>query len=878
MSLAAGTRIGVYEILGSLGAGGMGEVYRARDTRLNRDVAVKVLPDALAADPDRLARLHREAQVLASLNHTNIATVHGFEESGGIRALVMELVEGPTLADRIAPGPLALDEAIPIARQIADALDVAHEHGVVHRDLKPANIKLRPDGTVKVLDFGLAKMMDGPTKGGPHVSDLSQSPTLISPAMMTGVGMIFGTASYMSPEQARGKTVDKRADIWAFGCVLFEMLTGKRPFGGDEVSDTLASVLKDEPDWTRVPPRARTLLQRCLEKDPKRRLRDIGDAIAWLDTAPALASTPASRRGPLWIAGGVAALGVIAAVLLAWVHFSERPPELPSVRFAVTLPEGAAFGPTFALSPDGRMLAFIGVLGASQLWVHSFDTGRSRPLAAAGNFSNTIFWSPDSKFIAYPIEGRLRRVSVNGDQVQTICELPSAGGFGGGSWGPGNVILFGGNSYPVLRVSADGGTPRPVTSLAPQSDIGHVGPTFLPDGIHFLYHRITSRPEQRGIYVGSLDATPDSQSATRIAESESRPVFASTANGQDQYVMFMRERTLLAQRFDSGRLTTSGDIFPVAEQVGLELSTSVSASVAADGTLAYRGDAAGEGAPVWVNRAGVEVGAIASNTRNPQYPRLSPDGSRLALVVDGQIWIYDLHGRPPVKLTTEGNVYSPLWTPDGKSLVYESNNAASLHIVEATPGASPRAASPSGHFHPHGWTPDGKELIAVQFTGGETTTDVVKYAPGSTAQIQYLVKTPAREGVEGLSLSPDGRWLAYVSNATGDLEVWVQPLSESGSPVRLSPRGGVEPLWASNSRELYYLEGTKMMAVAIDPQKDFNFKPPALLFEYRYPRSSQPPSYDVAADGRFVLLKPTTTTPPPINVITHWAQNAGKTK
>jgi serine/threonine protein kinase len=891
MSLAAGTRIGVYEIRESLGAGGMGEVYRARDTRLNRDVALKVLPESLAGDPDRLARLHREAQVLASLNHPNIAVVHGFEgdaENGpaaafapgasapkkaghDIHALVMELVEGPTLADRLIAGPLDLDQAIPIARQIADALDAAHEQGVIHRDLKPANIKIRPDGTVKVLDFGLAKMQDGPAKAGHY--DVSQSPTVMSPAMLTGAGVIFGTAAYMSPEQARGKNVDKRSDIWAFGCVLYEMLTGQRPFGGSEVSDTLASVLKDTADMSRVPAPARPLIERCLEKDPRQRLRDIGDAMALLVHSRAQPVVAAARsHRSLWIASAMALVSLIAVVPLAFVHFSEDTSLPRVVRFQFPPPEKGAFGPAFALSPNGRMLAFIATIEAPQLWVHSFDTGESRPLAAAGNFSNAMFWSQDSRFIAFPMDGKLRRISATGDQLQTICTLPSAGGFGGGTWGADDTIVFGGNSYPLMKVPASGGTPQPVTKLV-ATDIGHVGPQFLPDGKHFFYHRISIRPEERGIYAGSLDAAPESQSATRLLESESRPVVASGTSPWNRYVLFVRDHALLAQAFDPDSLKTVGDPVSVADRAGLELSTAPTVSVADDGTLAYRGDVGATGSPTWVNRAGMEVGAVAVNLRSPQYPRLSPDGTHLALVVDSELWEYDLHGRPPVKLSTEGGIYSPLWTPDGKRLIYESNYAGSLRVIPAAPGTSSSPASPAGHFHPYGWSPDGKEMIVVHYTGGDTGTDIVQMVPETAGQLHAVVRTPAREGVEGFALSPDGRWLAYASNATGEIEVWVEPYGRAGAAVRISPRGGVEPVWAKNGRELYYLEGGRLMVVAIEPGAEFNFKPATPLFDFRYPRSNQPPSYDVAADGRFLVIKPVTTAPAVITVISNWAQN-----
>ena len=884
MSLAPGTRIGAYEIRDSLGAGGMGEVYRARDTRLNRDVAIKVLPDALAGNSDRLARLHREAQVLASLNHPNIAIVHGLEESSTVHALVMELVEGPTLADRVALGPMEWDEALPIARQIADALDGAHEHGVIHRDLKPSNIKIRPDGTVKVLDFGLAKMADD-SRSVRLQPDQTQSPTLISPAMMTGVGMIFGTAAYMAPEQARGKVVDKRADIWAFGCVLYEMLTGQRPFAGSEVSDTLASVLKDEPDWTRVPPRALPLLKRCLEKDPKRRLRDIGDAAGWLENTAwvdngAAPATAVPNRRVVWLASAAAMVFLITAAVLAFVHFRETPTSTQRLQFDVHAPDNGSLE-AFAVSPDGRLLAFVTLDGeAPRLFVHSLETGEARELKQASGFTGVMFWSPDSRFLAFPMAGQLRRIGVNGDQLQTICDLPSAGGWTGGTWNSDDVIVFGGNSYPLMRVSAAGGVATLLTTLDPaRKEVGHVGPAFLPDGKHVVYYRSTALPEYRGIYIASIDVAPSAQSADRLAAADAQPTYVR-AGADSGYLLYARQGVMFAQAMAPSALAPTGEALRLKEQVqvGIETLTRASLSAAATGTLAYRTTSQELGAVILVDRRGAEVETLSRDITSPQFPRLSPDGRRMALVSSGELWDYDLKGRPPVRLTTEGNVFSPLWTPDGKSLVYESGNATSLRIVDASPGASSRPASPDGHFHPHGWSPDGKELIAVQFTGNESSTDVVRFEPHRTASPQYLVKTPGRDGVEGVSLSPDGRWLAYVSNASGTFEVWVQPFPGPGSPIRVSPAGGVEPLWSPDGRELFYLQGKQMMGIAIDSGTEFDFKPAQRLFEYPYPRASQAPSFTIVADGRFLVVKPTMRTTPAITVVSNWAQNAGKTK
>jgi serine/threonine protein kinase len=492
MALAAGTRLGPYEILASIGAGGMGEVYRAKDTKLKRDVALKVLPAAFAQDPERMLRFQREAEVLASLNHLNIAQIYGVEE----RALVMELVDGQTLQ-----GPLPLETALNYARQIADALEAAHEKNIIHRDLKPANIMTTPAGVVKVLDFGLAAVAQSSDPSNP-----ANSPTLtISPPR---AGMILGTASYMSPEQARGKAVDKRADIWAFGVVLFELLTGKRLFDGETVSDTLAAVLKTEPDLNQVPAKVRRLLEACLQKDPKQRLQAIGDwRLVLTDMHPQAAPAPKSK-----LPWAVATVFALAFGALAFVHFREKVPVMEEMRFQIQAPENATLGPLLKLSPDGHKLAFS---AGSRLWVHFLESGESRDLTADGG---TPFWSPDSRYIGYPSEGKLKKIAATGGPPQTVADLH--GRWGGGTWNQDDVIVFADLAVGLFRVSASGGVPVPITAFDPaRRETLHAFPSFLPDGRHFVYTRRSSDLAKSAIYLGSVDVKPDQQSSKPLANS-----------------------------------------------------------------------------------------------------------------------------------------------------------------------------------------------------------------------------------------------------------------------------------------------------------------------------------------------------------------------
>jgi serine/threonine protein kinase len=511
-----GTKLGPYDILSPLGAGGMGEVYRARDSKLNRDVALKILPAMFTDDAERMARFRREAQVLASLNHSNIGSIYGLEESNNLRVLVLELVEGPTLADRINAGATPMEEALAIARQIAEAVAYAHEKGVTHRDLKPANIKITPEGNVKVLDFGLAKVLEGRKNLDSHPS---QSPTYGNPTTLEG--MILGTAAYMSPEQAKGKVVDRRADIWAFGVVLYELLTGVHLFHRDTMSDTLAAVLKEEPDWNRIPVKVQSLLRHCLEKDPKRRLRDIGDMHLLLETASACVET--SRP---WLLRGTVAVFLVALSALSLIHFREKPSASAPVQFQIT-PSGSLLqGLAFEISPDGRHLAFVatGSDGVARLWIRDLESleiralpnGYPQSLHITGNVVvPPFFWSPDSRFIGFQSLGKLAKIQISGGPAQTLCDVQ--GTVVGGSWNRDGVIIFADSTKGLMQVSAAGGVASPLTTINPsRKEIVNVLPSFLPDGRHFLYLRASSISENSGVYVGSLNTKPEEQDFRRL--------------------------------------------------------------------------------------------------------------------------------------------------------------------------------------------------------------------------------------------------------------------------------------------------------------------------------------------------------------------------
>jgi Tol biopolymer transport system component len=873
----------------------MGEVYRARDVKLHREVAVKVLPALFHADAERVARFEREARTLASLNHPGIANIYGLEELDGTHALVMELVPGEDLSQRLARGPLPVDEALAIARQIADALEAAHDQGIVHRDLKPANIKLRPDGTVKVLDFGLAKARDQASGFGPQASG-GVDPTVTSPAM-TAAGVILGTAAYMSPEQARGRVVDKRADIWAFGCVLFEMLSGRRAFEGSDLAETIGAVIHKTPPWEALPPTppgVQPALARCLEKDPKLRARDIGDVRlalggAFATSADAPAATPRPRRS---IAGlALAALaGAIVVAPIVW--FARRPapePQAP-IQFSFTAPGTVRLSSFFSISPDGMTMVFQAnePLGALATWTHSFATGQTRLVEGVERTFSSQIWAPDSRAFAYASGGQLKRVKLDGGPPEMISPVP--GSFAGGSWAPDGTVIFGLTRGPLLRVTGTSTAPVPITTLDPaRQEFSHSNPWFLPDGRHFIYLRASRVSDLSGVYVGSLDDPPDGPAGTRLVASSASPVFAATPGATSGHLLFARDGSLMAQAFDLRSLRLTGEPALIARGVATQPANYLQAGASANGRIVYRRpDAFAGGTPTWFDRDGNEKEAIPGfEDKIAAHPNLSPDGHRLAVIIERDLWVYDLTGRPPIRLTRVNEaLYSPLWSRDGSTIVFELGGSAGLRRLPSDGRTTtPQPLGPVGHYHAHGWSADGNELVMAGLDPQINRWRIFRMPLAGTPQPEPLFEPPGPaesssaspgDGFYGVSITHDGRWLAYVSDVTGLSEVWVRPYGRPGAPVRISAHGGAEPLWARNGRELYFWEGNKLMVAAVTTSGEtFDFKLPRPMFELHFPRvNAQPPTYDVAADGRFLLLKVIPLPPPPIEVILNWTSLA----
>jgi serine/threonine protein kinase len=875
MALGAGTRVGGYEIVGALGAGGMGEVYRARDLRLKREVALKMLPDSVASDPERLARFQREAEVLASLNHPNIAAIYGFEDSDGVRALVMELVEGETLADRIASGAMPVDEALPIARQIAEALEAAHDQGIIHRDLKPANIKLRPDGAVKVLDFGLAKLTEAGGAGqasGTGGDAVSVSPTITSPALMTGVGVLLGTAPYMSPEQAKGRPADKRSDIWAFGCILYEMLTSKRAFEGEDVADTLANVLKAQPDWNAIPAStsasAVRLLRRCLVKDPSDRLRDIGDAR--FDIREALTSDnsvmpPAltNRERFVWAAAVVVVLAAAAA--FSWT----RGPSVVGreMRLEITTPP-TSDPISLALSPDGQKLAFVGTVnGRSQLWLRSLDSTSIRPLDRTAGASFP-FWSPDSRSIGFFADGRLKRLDLDGGLVQELTVAPEGRG---GSWNVDDTIIFTPNSGgPIFRVPATGGDPVAVTRIQEGSEVlNHRSPQFLPDGRHFLYFVLGGD----GAFAGQLDGTETKRILPNV---DAGAIYASG------HLFFSRQRALFAQRFDPVRLEVSGSPFPVAQQVaGGPNMAALSASLA--GTIAFRTGAPGGRRQIaWVDRSGKEIGKVGDSGFMLD-PSLSRDGRYVALrrqvEAANSIWLLgstDGAFRQFTSGQVGGGGSFPLWSPDGSRIVFSANQGSRVNdlFVKPVTGAgreellleTPQIKAAMD------WSADGK-FVLYRTVSSKTGNDL--FALAMDEHKAFAVSQTDFDERDG-QFSPDGRWVAFVSNESGRPEVYVQPFPGPGRKQSISSNGGGQPRWRRDGKELFYLAlDGRMMAVAIDiAGRQVVGSAPVALFAANVGAAVQTNNrqqYEVSADGqRFLLNTLVEEAAAPITLILNW--------
>jgi len=868
-----GERLGPYEILAPIGKGGMGEVWKARDTRLGRDVAIKISAEQFSE------RFEREARAVAALNHPNICTLYDV----GPNYLVMEYIEGATLAERIKEGPIPLEEALAIARHVADALDAAHEKNIIHRDLKPGNIKIKPDGTVKVLDFGLAKIGGTPTAG-----KAEDSPTLTLAA--TQAGMILGTAAYMSPEQARGKEVDKRADIWAFGVVLYEMVTGRQLFEGETVSDMLAAVLRKEPDWEQVPVQVRRLLKRCLEKDPKRRLRDIGDLWELLDKAPQSTATSRSRLEYLgWIAAAVLA---IIALGISFAHFRAKPPEAEQpVRFDIAPPEGGRFtNPLlFAVSPDGRRLAFqaVGKDGIRRIWVHSLDSAESHPLAGTEGINIAPWWSPDSHFVAFIDKGHFVKMDATGGPAEELCDLRGmSGGWHGGTWSKDYGIIFGYRT--IFRCSVSGGAPTPLTTIDPsRQEVFHGRPVLLPDGRHFFYLRYSRDPEMTGISVGSLDAKPEAQDRKLLLTTQFGVAYAPSSNPSMGHLLFLRESTLMAQPFDLRRLELSGEPARVAEQVGNNNNVFGFFSAAENGTLAYRRTASANSQLTWFDRQGKLIGQ-AGEPAPYQYVVLSPDETRAArslsqgFILNPDIWLLEFARGVSTRFTFHRATF-PVWSPDGTHVAFSSSRAGPYDLYQkASNGAGDDELlfkSTEGKT-PTSWSADGRFLLYTAFNP-KTKSDLwVLPLQGDRKPIP-LLRSDYNEAWG--RFSPDSRWIAYQSDDSGMNEIYVQPLDLTlANAVSLGPGktliskgGGIRPVWRRDGKELFYqAPDRKVMAVEVTTKPALQVGSPKLLFQVPDAESI----WDVSADGkRFLVPVPVTeSAQTPITVLLNWQSGLKK--
>jgi Tol biopolymer transport system component len=895
-----GSRLGGYEITGKLGEGGMGEVYRATDPKLKREVAVKVLPETFAADADRLARFEREAQVLAQLQHPNIASIYGLEESGGVRALVMELAPGEDLAERLKRGPFPLDEALAVARQIAGALEAAHEKGIVHRDLKPANVKLAPDGTVKVLDFGLAKAMDPPA-GRSASADLARSPTLMNSPTMTAaqgtqLGVILGTAAYMSPEQARGQGVDKRADIWSFGVVLHEMLTGRPLFAADTVSDTLAGVLKNEIDLARLPAgtpaSVRRLLRRCLERNPKDRLHDIADArIELLEATnrtgePGLEPSPsesAPHRGSTWRLPLVAAVTLALGLAAGWlVRPAPRP--APLVRAAILAPEGTelvpvgdAAGPV-AVSPDGSQLAFTARDGdgATRLYVQSLTAGKARVIPSSEG-ARYPFWSPDGRSLGFFNNEQLLRVDPG---EGAPLALAPANASRGGTWGTDGIIVYA-PSYdtPLLRIPARGGSSAPASVLDGERSEGtHRFPSFLPDGRHFLFEARGYSAWMRasdGVFVGSLD---DPGKRVRLLPHATNAVYAAGR------VLFVRNGDLCAQRFDSGKLALSGPVSILVRDVRFDRRYSLGVFSAAAGVLALQHGAGQDvNELVWLDRTG-RRGERLGDAAVHDGVELSPDATQLLVskfdpaTSRAHLEVFELARRTSTRLTFgEADDYGAIWSPDGTQVLFArvSDRGIGLWVKPADGSTAERRFRPETRgelLFPLAFTPDGTRVLIGSLPGGSLPTGFWTLpASGEGAPERY---TDSRGNGDLAEISPDGRWVVFDANEGKGSRTFLARFPDTGGRWQLGEDSALSSRWTRGGRELVYLVQDSAHAAALPVDlsgKAPRFGVPQRLFQVPLV-SIAGSSFDVSPDGeRFLFVLPVPDArPTPYTLILEW--------
>jgi serine/threonine protein kinase/Tol biopolymer transport system component len=894
MALPTGIRLGPYEIRSMIGAGGVGEVYRAYDTTLGRDVAIKVLrPESLSHDPARIARFEREARVLASLSHANIAAIYGLEQSTETRALVLELVEGPTLEDRILQGRIPIAEALRVASQIAEALEAAHEQGVIHRDLKPANIKLRRDGTVKVLDFGLAKLVDE--------ADATES---VRPTMLTHVGAVFGTAPYMSPEQAKGQPADKRSDIWAFGCVLFEMLTGRRAFEGHDMSDTLVAVLTKTPEWSalpaELPPAVRALLMRCLDRDPRKRIGDIAAARFVLSDVESLNvqafqagqhTRPERRmsRVATWATALAAPLILLGVVVYQNLSLA---PET-AFTFSVVPPDGTTFlgvvqaGPP-ALSPDGRLIAFVaeGAAGRS-LWVQSIDAFDARSLPGSDG-ANAPFWSPDAAWLGFQSGLDLKKVSLAGGQPQVIARAnTTALGVFGATWNRDDTVLFyGGTSNTLASVSASGGgdvaaaTERHIDLF----DENHIAPAFLPDGRHYLLVVRGGKDLSWQLYVGELGSNERRPLISDVTNARYAPPHADAPG----YLLYVRDRKLMAHRFDADTLTLSGTPTVVAADIAVSGAGGVADfSVSSNGVLAYRRMEPAPAELAWYDRAGQPIGTLGDRPGNPRGGvRISPDGKWAAFTraADGvqDVWIADL-ARGGISRFTLAGGRSPVWSPDGSQLAFLRDDTI-YRKPFADGGPETALWSGPGIMSLNDWSGDGNWMILTRWDTSKPALTgrglwLLPNALDETANHEpALFESMALHGQFGPKVGPP-RWVAFDGGRSGTAsQIFVRTMPGSVQGMwQVSTDGGNTLRWRADGRELYFLrQGTQLFAVDIDGSGSFQASAPRRLFAaapaFATATSQYAPGWDVTPDGqRFLTTFPVPEkAPSAITVVMNW--------
>ena len=877
----------------------MGQVFRATDTKLKRQVAIKILPPSLATDHDRLARFQREAELLASLNHPNIAGIYGLEEGGGTTALIMELIEGEDLSQRIARGAIPIDDALPIAKQIADALEAAHEQGIIHRDLKPANIKVRGDGTVKVLDFGLAKAMDSGAgrAGTADQARLSMSPTLMSPAM-TQAGMILGTAAYMAPEQARGKVVDKRADIWAFGVIVFEMLTGKTLYAADTVADTIAAILSKTPDWSLLPLELRPLVQASLEPDPRRRLRDIGDAFRLIDgTRPQAEVRPRRGVGAL-IGMGVVTFLAAALAIVGWWRPTPSP-AAPEMRLQLTLPAGAQPDFGVSLSPDGRRIGFTVTKenGSRTAWIRELDQAEARPVAGAEDLDTTpVFWSPDSRWLGFSSRGTTLKADVvaGGSPVRIL----NSSGQIGADWNQDGIIVFGTNpgrgaAGSVFRVAAAGGDPVQLTTVdTGRGEYAHHHPTFLPDGKHFLYLRASKIEDRSGIYVGSIDAAPDKQPTERLLATAFGPVFFVPSSGsRSGFLVFFRDGSLMAQRFDPVSFALSGEPQQVATPVGSFIDRALF-FVSRNGTIVYAAAAPAFAVQLtWVDRQGRLVRTVGKPDLFSTTVR-SPDGTKAAVVkVDigsasdkREIYLLDVERDTQTLFWFKSPVRSPpIWSPDGTRLLFAVVDEGPQLYERAIDGIQEGRVVFRGNrgepLTPTSWSPDGRFVLVTRLDQ-KTAADIwaVNVSDGAAAP---LIQTPGPE--RDAQFSPDGRWIAYSATDNARQEVYVTAVTSSspkltvgGGPWRVSSGGGLSPRWRADGREIFFAGPSSTMAVPASTESAFSAGTPVAVAAASQNAAARG-FVDASRDGRELLYaRPVTdaASRSPVNILINWVPDA----